>query len=249
MAEIHTIRAEARDRAGKGPARTTRRAGRVPGVLYGEKRDPQLLSVEPRALMTEMQRPGFFARLIEVELANGGAAETHRVLPRDVQLDPITDKPIHVDFMRVGGATPIRVEVPVVFENHGMSPGLKRGGLLNVVRHEIELVCPADHIPERIAINLDGLEIGDSIHIHSVVLPPGVKLTITRDFTVATIAAPTAVREEQVAAAAAAIAARAAAEAAEAAGVEAVPGAAAPAPGAAAGAAAPAAAAAAPAKK
>jgi large subunit ribosomal protein L25 len=214
MPDIHTIRAEARDRAGKGPARATRRSGRVPGVLYGEKEPPQLISVEPRELITEMSRPGFFARLLEVELANGAQAAKQRVLPRDVQLDPVTDRPVHVDFMRVGKDTPIRVAVPVVFENHANAPGLKRGGLLNIVRHDIELICRADHIPERITIDLDGLDIGDSIHIHSVKLPEGVKPTVTRDFTIASIAAPTAVREEQAAAAAAAAAAKAAAAAA-----------------------------------
>ena len=214
MPEIHTIRAEARDRAGKGPARSTRRSGRVPGVLYGEKEPPQLISVEPRELAVEMSRPGFFARLIEVEIANGGKPAKRRALPRDVQLDPVTDRPVHVDFMRVGKDTPIRVNVPVVFENQGNAPGLKRGGILNIVRHDIELVCRADHIPERITIDLDGLDIGDSVHIHEVKLPEGVKPTISRDFTIASIAAPTAVREEQAAAAAAAAAAKAAAAAA-----------------------------------
>ncbi|MGH6982134.1 MAG: 50S ribosomal protein L25/general stress protein Ctc, partial [Stellaceae bacterium] len=214
MAEIHTIRAEARDRAGKGPARATRRSGRVPGVLYGEKEPPQLITVEPRELMTEMTRPGFFARLIEVELANGAKPAKHRVLPRDVQLDPVTDRPVHVDFMRVGKDTPIRVNVPVVFENQANAPGLKRGGILNIVRHDIELICRADNIPERITVDLDGLDIGDSVHIHAVKLPDGVKPTLARNFTVASIAAPTAVREEQAAAAAAAAAAKAAAAAA-----------------------------------
>jgi large subunit ribosomal protein L25 len=214
MPDIHTIRAETRGQGGKGPARATRRGGRVPGVLYGEKEPPQLISVEPRELMTEMNRPGFFARLIEVELADGAQPVKHRALPRDVQLDPITDRPLHVDFLRVGKDTPIRVAVPVVFANQANSPGLKRGGILNIVRHDIELMCLADHIPERITVNLEGLEIGDSIHIHTVQLPEGVRPTIARDFTIASIAAPTAVREEQAAAAAAAAAAKAAAAAA-----------------------------------
>jgi len=214
MPDIHTIRAEARGRGGKGPARATRRAGRVPGVLYGEKEPPQLISVEPRELVAEMDRGGFFARLIEVEIADGGQAVKHRALPRDVQVDPITDRPLHVDFLRVGKDTPIRVAAPVVFLNQANSPGLKRGGILNIVRHEIELICLADHIPERITIDLEGLEIGDSIHIHTVKLPEGAKPTIARDFTIATIAAPTAVREETAAAAAAAAAAKAAAAAA-----------------------------------
>jgi large subunit ribosomal protein L25 len=230
MPEITTIRAEARDRAGKGQARAARRSGRVPGVLYGQKEPPQLISLDPRALVSEMHRPGFFARLVEIELTTGaGTPSKHRVLPRDVQVDPITDQPVHVDFMRVAADTPIRVEVPVIFENHALSPGLKRGGLLNIVRHEIELTCPADGIPDRITINLDGLEIGESIHIHSVGLPPGVKPTIVRDFTIATIAAPTAVREEQAAAAAAA---RAAAEATALAGTEGAPAATGATPGA-----------------
>jgi large subunit ribosomal protein L25 len=214
MPDIHTIRAETRGRGGKGPARATRRGGRVPGVLYGEKEPPQLISVAPRELMSEMSRPGFFARLIEVELADGAQPAKHRALPRDVQLDPVTDRPLHVDFLRVGKDTPIRVAVPVVFANQANSPGLKRGGILNIVRHDIELMCLADHIPERITVDLEGLEIGDSIHIHMVKLPAGVKPTIARDFTIASIAAPTAVREEQAAAAAAAAAAKAAAAAA-----------------------------------
>jgi len=214
MPDIHTIRAETRGRGGKGPARATRRAGRVPGVIYGEKEPPQLISVEPRELITEMGRPGFFARLIEVELADGAGPVKHRALPRDVQLDPVTDRPLHVDFLRVGTDTPVRVAVPVVFANQATSPGLKRGGILNIVRHEIEVMCLADHIPERVTIDLEGLEIGDSIHIHTVRLPEGVTPTIARDFTIATIAAPTAVREEQAAAAAAAAAAKAAAAAA-----------------------------------
>ncbi len=214
MPDIHTIRAETRGQGGKGPARATRRGGRVPGVLYGENEPPQLISVEPRELITEMTRPGFFARLIEVEFADGATPVKHRALPRDVQLDPITDRPLHVDFLRVGKDTPIRVAVPVVFANQANSPGIKRGGILNIVRHDIELICLADHIPERITIDLEGLEIGDSIHIHTVKLPEGVRPTITRDFTVASIAAPTAVREEQAAAAAAAAAAKAAAAAA-----------------------------------
>jgi large subunit ribosomal protein L25 len=214
MADIHTIRAETRAGAGKGPARATRRSGRVPGVLYGEKQPPQLISVEPRALTGEMHKPGFYARLLQIEIANGAAPETYRVLPRDVQLDPITDNPIHVDFLRVGLGTKVTVAVPVVFEDHANSPGLKRGGILNIVTHDIELVCLAENIPERIAISLDGLEIGDSIHIQDVKLPEGTRPLVARNFTVASVASPTAVREEQAAAAAAAAAAKAAAAAA-----------------------------------
>jgi large subunit ribosomal protein L25 len=233
MAELRSIRAEARERAGKGPARAARRAGRVPGVLYGEKQPPQLISLDPRELGAEIHRPGFFARLIELEIDS----KKHRALPRDVQLDPIHDLPVHVDFMRVGAKTRLTVAVPVAFENHANAPGLKRGGLLNIVTHDIELVCTADNIPERIMVALDDLDIGDSVHIKNVTLPPGTRPRVQGNFTVASIAAPTAVREEQAAAAAAAAAAKAAAEAAALAGEEAtpeggVPGAAPGAPGA-----------------
>ena len=224
MADIHTIRAETRDRAGKGPARSTRRSGRVPGVIYGEKEPPHLISVDPRELLGEMHHPGFLARLIHVEVDG----KPHRALPRDVQLDPVTDLPIHVDFMRVGVGTRITVAVPVMFTSQESAPGLKRGGILNIVRHDIDLVCSVDNIPDHITISLDGLDIGDSIHISMVTLPEGVRPTITdRNFTIASIAAPTAVREEQLAAAAAAKAAVEAAAAAAAA-PEAAPGGAAP---------------------
>jgi len=243
MAETTTLRAEPRDRAGKGAARAARRSGRVPGVLYGEGKPATLISLDPRELAKEVARPGFFARLLNVQLDG----TTHRTLPRDVQLDPVSDHPIHVDFLRVNAGTKITVAVPVKFTGQESSPGIRRGGMLNIVRHEIDLVCPVEAIPDVLTISLEGTEIGDSIHISAVKLPEGTKPTITRNFTVASIAAPTAVREEQAAAAAAAAAAKAAAEAAALA--PAAEGAPAAAPGAppAEGAAAPAAGAAAPA--
>jgi large subunit ribosomal protein L25 len=243
MAETTTLRAEPRDRAGKGAARAARRSGRVPGVLYGEGKPATLISLDPRELSKEVKRPGFFARLLNVQLDG----TMHRTLPRDVQLDPVNDHPIHVDFLRVHAGTKITVAVPVKFIGQESSPGIRRGGMLNIARHEIDLVCPVESIPDVLTINLEGTEIGDSIHITAVKLPEGTRPTITRNFTVASIAAPTAVREEQQAAAAAAAAAKAAAEAAAAAPIEGE-AAAAPAPGAAPGAAAaPAAGAAAPA--
>jgi len=214
MADVVTLRAEARDRAGKGAARAARRSGRVPAVLYGEGKPATLISLDPRELSRELQRPGFFARLLNVDVAG----TIHRTLPRDVQLDPIKDQPLHVDFLRVNAGTKITVAVPVHFTGQETSPGIRRGGMLNVVRHEIDLVCPVEGIPDHITISLDGLDIGDSVHISAVTLPPGTRPTIARNFTVASIAAPTAVREEQAAAAAAAAAAVAAAEAAAAAG-------------------------------
>jgi len=194
MAEIATIAAERRERAGKGPARAARRAGRVPGVIYGSKKDPAMVTVDPRELDRELKTGAFLATIYDVKIDQN----KERVLPRDVQFDPVTDRPIHVDFLRVSAATSVTVQVPVNFLNDEESPGLKRGGLLNVVRHEIEMNCRADAIPSSIDVDLTGLDIGDSIHISMITLPDGVEPTITdRDFTVATIAAPTVVTEDE----------------------------------------------------
>ncbi len=215
MVEIVAISAEPRERAGKGSARAARRAGRVPGVIYGATKDPAMVTLDAKALRRELRTGSFLATVYDLDI--GGRKE--RVLPRDVHFDPVTDGAIHVDFLRVSAATSVTVEVPVLFLNDEESPGLKRGGLLNVVRHEIEMVCNADSIPPNIEVDLTGLEIGDSIHIGMIALPEGATPTITdRDFTVATIAAPTVVQEEAAEAAEAAIAAAEAAEAAELAG-------------------------------
>ncbi|MGB8276257.1 MAG: 50S ribosomal protein L25/general stress protein Ctc [Alphaproteobacteria bacterium] len=202
MAETSVIEAQVRARAGKGAARAARRAGSVPGVIYGDKKDPVMISIDGMLFTQELHKPGFFARQYDIEV--GG--EKHHVLPRDVQFHPVTDKPIHVDFLRVGADTQIRMNVPVVFENEAASPGLKRGGVLNIVRHTIEVICTVANIPERFRVDLTGLDIGDSVHISHVTLPPGVRPTIAdRDFTVASVAAPTIVAVEEVAAAAAAV--------------------------------------------
>lgn len=200
MAEIMTIAAERRDRAGKGAARATRRTDRVPGVIYGDKQAPVLISVEKRLLERIASKESFFARLATVAVDG----TNHRVLPREVQLDPVTDRPIHCDFLRVGPKTRITVAVPIHFENETASPGLKRGGVLNVVRHAVEVYCLADSIPEVFTFDLTGLDIGDSIHISHVKMPEGVKPTIDRDFTIASVAAPTVFVEETPTAAAAA---------------------------------------------
>ncbi len=193
MAEISTFAAQRRERAGKGPARAARRAGRVPGVIYGSKKDPSMVTVDPRELDRELKTGAFLATIYDVQIDQ----DKERVLPRDVQFDPVTDRPIHVDFLRVSSTTSVTVQVPVTFLNEDRSPGLKRGGLLNVVRHEIEMTCRADAIPSGIDIDLTGLDIGDSVHISMISLPDGVAPTITdRDFTVATIAAPTLAQEE-----------------------------------------------------
>ncbi len=226
MREVNTIAAEARSRAGKGTARATRLKGRVPGVIYGEKQTPELISVESRDLLKELHKGSFFSRLFTINVGS----KSERVLARDVQLDPVTDRPIHVDFQRVGKDSKIRIFIPVHFLDQEKSPGLKKGGVLNIVRHEVEFFVQPDNIPESISISLDGMDIGHSIHISAFELPGGIKAVIQdRDFTVATIAAPT--KEEEAApkaeAAAAAPAAAGAKAAAPAAGAKAAPAAAA----------------------
>jgi large subunit ribosomal protein L25 len=186
MAQV-TFAAEPREHTGKGAARAARRAGRVPGIIYGTKQEPVLISVDPRALMDKLDAPGFYSHVFEIEI--GG--KKHRTLAREVQFDPVTDRPIHIDFMRFGPDTRVDVEVPVRFRNHAEAPGLKRGGVLNVVRHTIELRCRPDHIPEHIMCDLTGLDIGDSLHIDVIELPADVERVIKRNFTVATITAPT----------------------------------------------------------
>ncbi|MBO6519475.1 MAG: 50S ribosomal protein L25/general stress protein Ctc [Rhodospirillales bacterium] len=192
MAQAHQLNAELRERAGKGAARAVRREGRVPAVIYGNKQEPVLISLDPVDLMKEYQKAGFFSHVYEI--AVGG--ETYKVLARDLQTHPIKDHPIHVDFMRFSAKTRLAVNVYVEFVNEEECPGLKEGGVLNVVRHEVELRCSPDSIPESLIADLTGYEIGDSLHISAITLPEGVELTITdRDFTVATIAAPTVFTE------------------------------------------------------
>lgn len=203
MAEAIVFNAELRDRAGKGAARAVRRAGRVPAVVYGNKIDPLMISLEPVQLAMQLRKTAFFSTVFRLKV-NG---EEHRVLARDVQFDPVSDRPLHVDFLRFGEGASVTVEIPVQFRNADASPGIKRGGVLNIVRRTLELACPPDAIPETIVIDLTGLEIGTSIHISAVTLPEGVKPTINRDFTIATIAAPSAVKTEAAEAAAAAAAA------------------------------------------
>ena len=200
MAEITTLNAERRVRAGKGAARAMRRMGRIPGIIYGGDQEPILISLEPRELSRALAKRGFLATVAEVKVDDA----VHRTLPRDIQYHPATDEPLHVDFMRVGVDTQVTVTVPVAFINQELSIGLRRGGILNIVRHGIALVCQVDNIPEQLVVDLDGLDIGDSVHISAVSLPSGSRVTITdRDFTIASIAASSAVREEAAAAASA----------------------------------------------
>jgi large subunit ribosomal protein L25 len=199
MSEQLTLPAEARERAGKGASRALRRDGRVPAVVYGEKKEALSIHVEEK-LLTKMLHTGHFMNSI-IMIDVGGKAT--RTLPKAVDFHPVSSRPIHVDFLRVGEHSKVHVNVPVRFDNEEASPGLKRGGVLNVVQHELELICDAAHIPEEIHIPLDGLDIGDSIHISQVKLPEGTKAAIDdRDFTVATIVAPSAMKAEEEEAAA-----------------------------------------------
>ena len=194
MAEVQTIAAASRDRAGKGTARAARRAGQIPAVIYGNKEEPLLITVDRTRLEQELGKRGFFIRLLDVEV--DGA--THRVLPRDTQYHPVTDRPLHVDFLRYSADRKLTVEIPVHFLNEEESPGLKSGGVLNVVRHTIEVLCVADAIPDAYEIDLTGLEVGDSIHASALTLSEGVELTITdRDFTIATIATASVMAVEE----------------------------------------------------
>jgi len=194
MSEQLTLPAETRDRAGKGASRALRRDGRVPAVVYGQKKDALSIHVEEK-LLSKMLSTGHFMNSI-VMIDVGGKAT--RTLPKAVDFHPVTSRPTHVDFLRISEHTKVTVAVPVRFDNEDASPGLKRGGVLNVVQHEIELTCDAAHIPDEIHVPLDGLEIGDSIHISQVKLPQGAEPTITdRDFTVATLVAPSAMKSEE----------------------------------------------------
>jgi large subunit ribosomal protein L25 len=211
MAETTELKAWARQRSGKGGARSARREGRVPGILYGDKQEPQSISVDYRAISQELLTGHFQSTIFTL---NVEGAKT-RVIPRSVQLDPVRDFPIHVDFLRLTKNALVTVDVPVRFLNEAASPGLKRGGVLNIVRHEIPVRCPADAIPDHFDVDLTGLEIGNSVHISAIALPPNVRPTIAeRDFTVATIVGRTA-EEPAPGAAAAAEAAEPGAEGAE----------------------------------
>ena len=188
MSDVQPISAKMRERAGKGAARATRREGRIPAVIYGNKQDPVMISLDPIEMLRHL-RGAFYTHVYEINIEGGGK---ERVLARDVQTDPVTDNELHIDFMRFSKSTKVNVEVECQFINEEESPGLKSGGVLNVVRYTVELVCSPGSIPEAIVIDLTGLEMGDSVHISNVTLPDDVEPAIDdRDFTIATIAAPT----------------------------------------------------------
>ncbi len=187
MSHDTTISAEQRERVGKGSARAVRRAGRVPAVIYGDKKEPIGITLESREITRIVHQPGIYGRLLNIEVSGN----KNTVLTRDIQFHPVTDNVLHLDFLRVSGAAKVAVAIAVEFINEDECPGIKVGGVLNVVRYEVELLCPATTIPEKITVDLQGLKIGDSVHISTIELPDGVTPTITdRDFTIATIASP-----------------------------------------------------------
>ena len=191
--ESYELKAEAREGVGKGSARLVRRNGKIPAVIYGDKQPPLPIAVDYKELYYKIHGGGFMTTIATIDVDG----KKVQVLPKDYQMDPVRDVPLHVDFLRVGKDTIVTVNVPVHFVNEEKSPGIKRGGVLNVVRHEVEFTVPANAIPEFITVDLAGLEIGASVHISHIKLPDGVKPVIQdRDFTVATVAGSSAMKPE-----------------------------------------------------
>lgn len=192
MSDTLTLPAERRERAGKGASRALRREGRIPAVIYGGKEEPIAIHVEEKELVRQLMTGHFMNSLLQIELDG----EQIRTIPKDVALHPVNDRPTHADFLRLSKGSKIEVSVPVIFMNEEASPGLKKGGVLNVVRHELELVCASSNIPDEIEIDVAGKDVGDSIHISEVKLPEGSSSAITdRDFTIATLVAPSALKK------------------------------------------------------
>src|ERR1700759_4968104 len=201
MAQVQELKVETREGRGKGPAYQARLKGLIPGIIYGGKGEPETVNVDARTLERYIEKGSFLTTLLMLDI---GGKKT-RVIPRQLQLDPVSGRRVHVDFRPLAEGATVRLEVPVRFKGQGESPGLKKGGVLNIVRHEMELICPADRIPNEVLVDVSKLDINESFHISALTLPEGVKPTIRgRDFTVCSIVAPTSVIEEQRAAAAAA---------------------------------------------
>ncbi|MEO1489597.1 MAG: 50S ribosomal protein L25/general stress protein Ctc [Pseudomonadota bacterium] len=194
MSDALNLPAERRERAGKGASRALRREGRIPAVIYGGKEEPTAIHLEEKELVKQLNTGQFMNSIVKIEVDG----KTVRTLPKDVALHPVTDRPTHADFLRLSRDAKVDVSVPVVFVNEEGSPGLKKGGVLNIVRHELELVCEADKIPAEIEIDVTGRDVGDSIHISEVTLPAGSESAITdRDFTIATLVAPSALKRSE----------------------------------------------------
>lgn len=193
MSEAYVLTAEARERVGKGSARAIRRNGNIPAVIYGDNKPPLSITLPAKEVTMKIHGGGFMTTVAEIEIDG----KKHRVLPKSYDLDPVKDFVIHVDFLRVSAKTEVTVNIPVHFANEEDCPGIRKGGVLNTVRHEVEVHCPADAIPEYFTADLAGLELGDAIKISSITLPANVHPTITdRDFTIATIATPAGLKSE-----------------------------------------------------
>jgi large subunit ribosomal protein L25 len=194
MSDIISIAADMRERVGKGGARETRRAGRIPAIIYGSEGEPTAVSVDGRELHKQVRGGGFFSNVYEISVDG----KKHRVLARDMQRHPVTGAPLHVDFMRFSASTRVTVDVDVVFVNEDAAPGLKHGGVLNIVSHSVPLICKPDEIPQNITVDLTGLEIGDVIHSKTLNIPASAELDMSDpEATIATIAAPTVATAEE----------------------------------------------------
>ncbi len=211
MAKITSIRVNERNTAGKGAARAERRAGLIPGVIYGEKKEPVMFSISALDLDAQMRQKGFWTRQFEIEV---GKNKYHAIC-QDIQTHPITDRPIHIDFLRVSENTELQIEVPVMYENELSCPGMKLGGVLNAIYRTIDVMCKPKDIPETLFVDLSGLNIGDVVKMSDIKFPAGVKPVEDMDTTIAAIAAPSddAAADEAPAAAADAAAPAAAAPA------------------------------------
>ena len=213
MATVNELSATARPQAGKGAARAVRREGRVPAVIYGDKKEPIGISLDFKELKQKIYAGHFLTTVCNLDVDG----VKHRVIPRDFQLDPVMDNPLHVDFLRLGEGAVVRVRVPIRVLNADQAPGIKRGGTVNIVTHTIAVQVPADDIPQAFEVDLTGLDINYSRHLSDITLPPNVKVLEHGDITLVTIVPPSGYAEEMKAAAeAAAAAATAAAAAAEA---------------------------------
>lgn len=193
MTDVVVLAANPRESVGKGTAREVRRNNQIPAVIYGDKKAPVAISLDANTMARYVNKPSFFTHMFDIELDG----KKHRVLPRDVQFDPVTDRALHIDFLRVSTSTKVRLHVPVLFADQDKCPGIKRGGTLNIVHHELEVLCVPGKIPTAFTVSLEGYGIGEAIHLSAVKLPEGVTLTThEKDFTIASIAVPSAIRSE-----------------------------------------------------
>jgi len=194
MSTVTTLNLSPRTLSGTGSARAIRSSGLVPGIIYGNKKAPEMIAIDPQILLTECLQPGFFSKLYSVAIEG----KMQEVLAKSVQFHPVTDRPLHVDFMRVSKDAKVHVFVPIIFINDDKAPGIKRGGVLNIVHHTLELVCPAQSIPEKLVVDLTGRDINQTVHLEELDLPEGVAAAHPdRDTTIATIVAPTIMEEEK----------------------------------------------------